>query len=298
MAIRNAKIKPVKTCVHCNRNLTRDKNYFTINGVNHAFPDGYYPICKRCIDELIHDPIDGYKNFLNVLMGMNRPFLEEVFMKVDRYRLKYLSAIVNPNEKDPDGFVESDKLFNVYEAQVTEDSIEKLTPEELKDCQLYWGNDYTEDEYIFLISRYENYCKTYDVDSPTFQSIVTQICQLELDIRKKRLKSSDTSKETKLILELMRNAGIAPSQEKESKTNANETFGVWVKVWENELPVPEVLPEFKDVDGIEKYIRNSFLSPMLSSLEADNPYESEYQEHVDKYGISEERLLGYDEEEE
>lgn len=157
---------------------------------------------------------------------------------------------------------------------------------------MYWGEEYVEDEYLFLISRYEDYCNAYDVDTPTFQNIITQICQLELDIRKKRIKSVNTKDETKMIMDLMRTAGIAPSQEKASKTNENETFGVMVKRWENEKPVPEVLPEFKDIDNIEKYMRNNFLSPMLTSLEADNPYEEEYQEHVEKYGISEDELLG------
>ncbi|HDK5720117.1 TPA: hypothetical protein PTC14_002417, partial [Staphylococcus pseudintermedius] len=189
-------------------------------------------------------------------------------------------------------FIESDRFFNAYEAKLTEDTIEKLTPEELRDCQLYWGEEYVEDEYLFLISRYEDYCNAYDVDTPTFQNIITQICQLELDIRKKRIKSVNTKDETKMIMDLMRTAGIAPSQEKASKTNENETFGVMVKRWENEKPVPEVLPEFKDIDNIEKYMRNNFLSPMLTSLEADNPYEEEYQEHVEKYGISEDELLG------
>lgn len=293
MAIRSKMKEVVKTCACCNRNLVAErKNFLSINGSNPLFKDKLFPICRECINELINEPIEGYGNFMKILMGLNVPFKEDLFIEVDRYRTEYINRITR--KKLQETFLDSDRLFNTKEAMLTEDTIDKLTPEELRDCQLYWGTDYTEDEYIFLISRYESYCKTYDVDSPTFESIVTQICQLELDIRKKRLKSSDTSKETKLILELMRNAGIAPSQEKESKTNANETFGNWVKIWENEKPVPEVLPEFKDVDNIEKYIRNSFLSPMLASLEADNPYEEEYQEEIDKYGISEEELLGYE----
>ncbi|EIA5733560.1 hypothetical protein K7N28_001435 [Staphylococcus pseudintermedius] len=290
MAIRDAKVEKIKTCVHCNRNLVRDTNFISINGKNAAFPDGYYPVCKRCIEELVNEPVEGYKNFINVLMGVNRPYKEEEFNKVGRQRYKYLVR-KNPT-RNKELFIESDRFFNAYEAKLTEDTIEKLTPEELRDCQLYWGEEYVEDEYLFLISRYEDYCNAYDVDTPTFQNIITQICQLELDIRKKRIKSVNTKDETKMIMDLMRTAGIAPSQEKASKTNENETFGVMVKRWENEKPVPEALPEFKDIDNIEKYMRNNFLSPMLTSLEADNPYEEEYQEHVEKYGISEDELLG------
>lgn len=58
----------------------------------------------------------------------------------------------------------------------------------------------------------------------------------------------------------------------------------------------EPLEEFKDVDGIEKYVQNNFLSPMRRSLDLDDNFHDQYQEHIDKYGISTEELLGVEDE--
>ncbi|WQC47811.1 hypothetical protein U0538_00210 [Staphylococcus epidermidis] len=50
------------------------------------------------------------------------------------------------------------------------------------------------------------------------------------------------------------------------------------------------------MDGIEKYVQNNFLSPMRRSLDLDDNFHDQYQEHIDKYGISTEELLGVEDE--
>lgn len=293
MAIRK-KDEAKSACLSCNRNLTTRNNYYEPNDDNPAFPNGYYPICKDCCAKRMKNEIDGYKSFLQLLRVLDLPFRREVFDQVNHDYVKY----INKSSIRKEHFIDSDELISANSASLTEESIDRLTAKELRDCRLYWGEgNYTEDDYIYLISRYESYCKTYDVDSPTFENIITQICQLELDIRKKRIKGSDTQKETTIILKLMNSAGIEPRQEKESKTNAKETFGTWVKRWENERPVPEPLDEFKDIDGIAKYVENSFLSPMRRSLDVEDDNQDQYQEHIDTYGISQEELLGIEDEE-
>ncbi|MCE2378152.1 hypothetical protein GWK14_02910 [Staphylococcus haemolyticus] len=294
MAIRKKAEKKL-TCMCCNRNLTLDLNYYPLNDNNPAFPNGYYPICKDCCADMLKDEENGYKSFIQLLRVLDYPFRYEAFEQVNFDYVRYMNkASIRRNAS----FIDSDALVSSKSETLTEENIMKLTPDELRQCKLYWGEgDYTEDDYIYLISRYESYCKTYDVDSPTFENIITQICQLELEIRKKRTKGSQSTKEeTNLILNLMKSAGISPNQEKESKTNAKETFGVWVKRWENDKPVPEPLEEFKDVDGIEKYVQNNFLSPMRRSLDLDDNFHDQYQEHIDKYGISTEELLGVEDE--
>lgn len=290
MALKTNKVKK-KTCVECKRNLEIERNFFNVNGDDDiVFQDGKIPICKDCVKAFLENPDSGYKHFIRLLMLVNRPFDEALFKQVEGNYYNYLSKVTYKHYKG--AFTDSDGFFRSA-APINEDTVERLSPEELRECQLYWGSgEYTEDDYIYLISRYYSYCNTYDVDTPTFENIIQQICQLELDIRKKRVKATDNTKETKLILELMRSAGIAPSQEKESKNNEKNTFGVWVKTWENTRPVPKPLPEFEDVDGIQKYMRNNFLSPMQKSLDLELNHPEEYEEHVAKHGISKEDLLG------
>lgn len=295
MAIRGKISK--KTCVRCERNLEPTRNFFRINTSDPAFPDGRYPVCRECCEALVRDEITGHKAFLKILMTINRAFEEDLFNECYRDRVTYLKRMQGNGKNTLKEFLDSDSLFSKESFEMKEEALDKLTPEELRDCELYWGvGDYNEDDYIYLLSRYESYCNAYDVDSPSFEGIIAQICQIELDARKKKIKGQDTKKDLELMIKLMNTAGISPSQEKESKNNDAQTFGNWVKIWENEKPVPEPLPEFKDVDGIAKYMRNNFLSPMLSSLEANNPYEEEYQEHIDEFGISQEELLGIESE--
>lgn len=292
MAIRGKNVNK-KACVRCERNLEPTRNFYKINGIDPAYPDNRYTVCRTCCDELVSDEVNGHKAFLRILMNTNRAFREDYFNECNRDRTKYLNTMQVGGSGVLKEFLDSDSLFTKDSFEMDENSLNKLTPEELRECELYWGvGDYTEDDYIYLLSRYESYCNAYDVDSPSFEGIVAQICQIELDARKKKLKGQDSKKDLELMIKLMNTAGISPSQEKESKNNDAQTFGNWVKIWENEKPVPEPLEEFKDVDGIAKYIRNNFLSPMLTSLEANNPYEEEYQDHVDEFGISQEELLG------
>lgn len=292
MAIKDLKTK--KTCSCCNRNLEMNRNYFTINLKNDPiFKDGLYPICKDCLKKDLANDLINYKVFVRALMIMNRPFILADFENVGNDYYKYLQYIGRSNKADLDEFLDSDNIFSKNSLDLTEDTVERLTPEELRDCQLYWGvGNYSEDDYVYLLTRYEKYLSIYDVDTPTFEAIVQQLCQLELDIQKKRILGTDTTKESKLMMELMKSAGIAPSQEKESKTNEAQTFGNWVRIWENEQPVPEPLPQFKDPDGIKKYIENNFLSPMRKSLELDDPLEEQYKAHIKENGISKEDLLG------
>ncbi len=282
-----------KACSSCNRNLVITQNYYSINGTDPAFADNLYPVCKDCCKKLVNDELAGHKTFLKILMVLNRPFIQEIFEECNFDRGLYLTTITNRMKKVSGEFLDSEDLFNGKVMSINEDTIESLTPEELRDCQLFWGvGNYTEDDYLFLMAMYEKYLNTYDVDSPTMESNIAQICQLDLDIKKKRAAGIDTTKETKLQLEVMRSAGIAPSQEKANKTNEQQSFGMWVRIWENEQPVPEPLPMFADVDGIRKAIREDFLYPMLKSLDMENPNESEYLDYQEQYGISKEDLLG------
>ena len=292
MAIKGKIVK--KACVRCERNLEPTRNFYKINGIDPAFPDNRYPLCRTCCDELVSDELTGHKAFLRILMSTNRAFRDDFFNECGRDRVKYLNSMQNGKKVDIlKEFLDSDSLFTKENYEMDEGNLDKLTPEELRECELYWGvGDYTEDDYIYLLSRYESYCNAYDVDSPSFEGIVAQICQLELDARKKKIKGLDSKKDLELMIKLMNTAGISPSQEKESKNNDANVFGNMVKRWENEHPVPEPLEQFKDVDGIAKHIRNDFLSPMLTSLEADNPFQDEYDEHIKENGISKEELLG------
>lgn len=284
------RVKQKKNCICCNRNLVPTGNFYNINANDPIYPDGLYNICKECCEELVKDEITGYKSFIRILMAINKPFKSEEFEELDGDYIKYLTLASSKRFKGE--FIDSESFFSASAINLNESTINQLTPDELRDCQLFWGKgDYEEDDYIYLMARYEEYNNMYDIDSPAFKGLVAQICQLELDVRKKRIQGINTKDETKLIQDLMKTAGIAPSQEKAALDNSKETMGTLIKKFENEHPIPEPLPEFKDVDGIAKQFRVYFLSPMLKIFGKENPYAHEYEDTKSEYSISREDLL-------
>ncbi|WP_204256777.1 hypothetical protein [Mammaliicoccus sciuri] len=297
MAIKGKIVK--KACVRCERNLEPTRNFYKINGIDPAYPDNRYTVCKSCCEDLVSDEAFGHKAFLRILMNTNRAFQEDLFNECNRDRAVYLSKIQGKSKTMLKEFLDSDNLFTNSTNETTVENLETLTQQEIRDCELFWGKgDYTEDDYIYLISRYEEYSLMYEIDSPAFKNLVAQIVQLELDIRRKRIKGTDTTKESRIIQDLMKTAGIAPSQEKAAIEDNKDSWGMLMKRVENDRPIPKPLPEFEDVDKIGKYFRTWVLSPMLKVFGKENPYISEYVEAQQEYGISREELLSDTEEKE
>lgn len=288
MATRRVKVK--KSCICCNRNLEPTRNFYNVNANDPNYPDNKYSICVDCCEEMVKDEITGYKSFIRILMSINKPFVAEEFEKLKGDYAKYLQTAQGKRIKGE--FIDSEAFFTTANLTLNENTADLLSPEELRECQLFWGKgDYEEDDYIYLMSRYEEYNNMYDIDSPAFKGLVAQICQLELDVRKKRIQGLNTKDEAKLIQDIMKTAGIAPSQEKAALDNSKETMGTLIKKFENEHPIPEPLPEFKDVDGIAKQFRTWFFSPMLKIFGKENPYAQEYEDTKGEFSISREDLL-------
>ena len=63
------------------------------------------------------------------------------------------------------------------------------------------------------------------------------------------------------------------------------TFGTLIKKWEDEHPIPEPAPEWKDVDGIRKYINTWFLGHLCKMFRIENDVTAEYDEELAKYTV-------------
>lgn len=149
-------------------------------------------------------------------------------------------------------------------------------PQEVID---FWGPSYTPDMYLELEKR-----RLYWMDRLKFgegvelpagtESLIRQICGLEIDINRERADGKSPDKLIATLNTLLGSAQLKPDQKKSdiSKEDANTPFGVWIKRWENERPIPEVDPSMRDVDGIKKYVATWFhghLAKMLGLKKAE-----------------------------
>ena len=63
------------------------------------------------------------------------------------------------------------------------------------------------------------------------------------------------------------------------------TFGTLIRKWENEKPIPEPDEEWKDVDGIVRYITVYFLGHLCKMMGIKNSYPRMYEAEMAKYKV-------------
>jgi hypothetical protein len=108
-----------------------------------------------------------------------------------------------------------------------------------------------------------------------------------LDIDKDRKAGRDVTNKLKALDILMNSANLQPKQNVANAATDALTFGQLIEKWENEKPISEPSEEFKDVDGIGKYIRVWFTGWLAKALGLKaNVFTAEYDKEVSQYEVS------------
>ncbi len=154
-----------------------------------------------------------------------------------------------------------------------------------EDIIKFWGPGYRPEMYVQLDERYKFWIGELGLDDDTLdagaRALIRQICGLEIDINSERSAGKTPDKLVSALNTLLGSAQLKPNQKATdlSKEDANTPFGVWIRRWEDERPIPEVDPSLRDVDGIIKYIATWFhghLAKMLGIKKAElKVYEDE-----------------------
>ena len=69
---------------------------------------------------------------------------------------------------------------------------------------------------------------------------------------------------------LLGSANLKPVQNNDNALADSQSFGTLIKKFEEEKPIPEPDPEWKDVDGIVKYITVYFLGHLCKMIGIKN----------------------------
>lgn len=178
-------------------------------------------------------------------------------------------------DKDDDGteIIKIDPTVNDFE----------LTPDILE----FWGyiSGYGKWHYKYLVDKYSEYTAAYECDTPVMEELFRQVAFESLEMLMKRQRGEDPSRHLKTIRDLLNDANIKPVQESGANATDQVTYGVLIKKWEDERPIPEPDPEWADVDGIKKLIRVYFLGHLCKILGIVNEYSKEYDEEMSKFRV-------------
>lgn len=300
-------------CCRCGVSYSRQKGFFS---VSHSFMyrgSGFLPICYNCVDELyeyyckkLRSPEAAMKRMCMKLDLYWDPRIYQMVEKTagvgSRVRsyigrtniVRYIDKTFDDtldeemNLAPPPEVTEEELVAEVAEQRGAEQYEEQEeVPDEVVN---FWGKGFQPDFYTELERRYKNWVRDLNEDDLDVAEVALykQICMLEEKISRDTAAGRDTTANIKAMNELLGSVNRKPSQKKaeENSMNSDTTpFGVWIRRWENERPVPEVDPELKDVDGIIRYIEIWFKGHLAKMLGKENAYSRMYEREIEKLRV-------------
>lgn len=283
VTLKNTKQTNKKDCTVCAVNRRLDE-FYKVAQPDANFPDGHLNICKLCYRESWEDEFSGFANFVDFLRSANLPYKSEIY-NASKDKPTYIRTIRGRaynhlRHKDSDGFVEEKA-----KQQIKANQLEELTEEQVRECELFWGRGYSEEEYLYLMNQYADYEHEYDLSSKPMRDIIAQVCLAGLSIRKSYEAGKDVTREQKAFQDLLGSANLKPAQEKASAENEANTFGTFIKKIEDKMPIAAPLPEYQDPDGIIKFIKVFFTGASAVSMGEQNPYPEEYEEVMQEFTV-------------
>lgn len=280
-------------CNKCGKNLAIESNYFKLTK-NDLCRYAIYPICKKCLREEFEKERfnNGDRMALRyILRRLDKPYIEEIVERAferDKndilgYTLKVLNGLSQYSNLcyDDSDFIKSkgitevdNKMMSVVEKEFTDDDWARWTGYGLEPADLKACNDY----YIKIIDKYE-------FDSLNDEMAVEQLAVLNVKL-KKAFKDDDTTaieKLRKTISSIEADLNISAKQKKDDM--GKDTFGNFIKMIENEEPIPETRDEFKDVDKIWNLVKRYVVGylPVMLGKAREQDVLQEDEDILDKY---------------
>lgn len=264
-------------CTSCGKMQEEKREYYATNSDLYA-NTGRYTVCKSCIDNMfnkIYEKLEDNKLATKKLFQLLDVYFDENLYESCKSKAKWLGEymrIINSNLK----YKKLTSLDNEYIEKVIDTNLEN---DSLKDNYNIpnkiikkWGRGFEYEDYQFLEDKFKEFTTTYECRTPAQKTIFEQICKCLLR-SEKAFVEGDANKIDKLnnsLSRLMADGNIKPIQEANVSDDDMMTIGKWINKIEQERPIGEPSDEFKDVDGISKYITKWFTKQMYKVFDVDS----------------------------
>lgn len=263
------------------------------------YASGLYPDCKQSLLEEATDYDKSTKTYkdnkektIKVFKKLDIPFIDSLYKsalvstqieegeKIRQTAYQHLLTMVKslPQYKtlhfENSEFDDDDEIVELQNKRTARKEIKRL-----------FGSGFTEADYVYLQDQYDDWRARTQVDSKSQETYVMQICLQLLDIDKDRKAGKDVTNKLKALDTLMNAANLQPKQNVSNAATDSLSFGQLIEKFENEKPIPEPDPEFKDVNGIGKLLRVYFAGHLSKALGLKNCYSQEYEEEIAQYTV-------------
>ena len=143
-----------------------------------------------------------------------------------------------------------------------------------------WGRGYTPEQYQYLEEQYKDWCTKNVCNTKTQEELYKNISIAQLNIRIAQMNGNAkaVSEAMDALQKLMNSANILPKQTADNLLADTQTFGTLLEKYEKTRPIPEPAPEWRDVDGIRRYMNTWFRGGLGKALRLRNDNVALYEE--------------------
>ena len=265
------------------------------------FASGLYPLCKKQLTELATDydknekiRIDNREKTIKVFQMLDIPFVDSLYQTAlqstqeavgEKNRSTAFVQVLTIVKSLPQykGKTFADSEFGDL-GNPDDEQLSKRKPR--REIVKLFGHGFSNEDYLYLQDQYDDWCARTQVDSKSQQTYVVQICMTLLDIYKDRKQGKDVTKKLESLDRLMAAANLQPKQNVGNAASDSLVFGQLIEKWEEHDPIIDEDEQFKDVDGINKYLRSWFGWIVKSIGLKNNAYADEYEKEVQKYTVT------------
>lgn len=279
--------KAKKFCTSCGEEKRPNLDFYISRSKLYKFNDGRMPVCKECLVKVFRELKAKYSDEVKALYHLcmlfdiyfNSDLVEKSssnnnYSEEDNLLKTYMKNVNSLNQYKFKDSMSSDciildesliKYEKKEEIEVDTQLSISITPK----IRRRWGKGYTDEEYEDLEYFYEEYKNNLDHENDFMKlELIQEMCTIKF-IRDKAKRNGDykTAREySDLLSKKMADANLKPSQQKILGEADDDTFGMKLLAYERDRPVPEVLPEYKDVDKFWGYLVKNMIKPFANAL--------------------------------
>lgn len=305
---RNSKEKFKCSC--CGKEYPSQKGNFPVsNSVLFAGNNGYITVCRDCVERYYLQMVgmysgneahaierccqifDWYFNDEAVTMtknasaGYSRISMYPAKMNLYQIKTKGTTYVDTLKDRQNTKIMSVDDIKEAPEENKTDE--ENTEPSVSANTIKFFGFGYTSNEYEYLENQYEDWCTRYECKTKAQEELFKSLCIAQLTIQKAQRSGTtkDVNDAMKTFQDLLGTANLKPSQTNDNALAEHNSFGTLIKKWENDKPIAEPEEEWKDVDGIERYIDTYFLGHLCNLVHVKNDKEAAYRAEMEKYTV-------------
>lgn len=290
-------------CQSCGKSFVKQQtNFPTTQSPMFAGNNGFTTMCKSCTIKWNNYYIDVFSgneekaiDKMSALFDWyysDRIFASTRKISADRERILAYPAKMNlpqyhpRKDKTPLTYLDTIKDRDDIFIDSFEDAKEKdvrVTQKTLK----FFGLGFEESEYKILSDQYDDWTARNECKTKAQEELFKNLCIAQLNIQKATQGKIQMKVDAAMAAfqNLLDSANLKPKQTNDNTLSEQNTVGMLIKKWENERPIPEPLPEWKDVDNITKYITVYFLGHLCKMMGIKNSYSRAYDLEMNKYKV-------------